>query len=375
MFIRAIRPILFLLLLLPFSSCIVRYYPKADEKEEKLVVVGLITDQPGPDTIKLSISNPVGKIELARPMRGCIVKISDDLGQMYTLKETKNGAYITDSASFRGVPGRVYTLHVKTPPSNGNLNYESFPMEMKPVPPIDSLYFEKKTFIEWPHPIDGCQIYFDVHDRDNTGKFYRWDYLETWEIQLPYKVTNRRCWVMENSDKIILKNTSVTSANEIIRYPIYAIRDPIDRLGIKYSILVNQYSLNEDEYLYWERLKNTVEQVGGLYDMIPATIPNNLYCIEYPDEKVLGYFSVSARSSKRIFIKDYFRGFNTLYEFCPSDTIVGTGTIPGLDTSVWIIVDNSDKIPPTRIITEKFGCADCRVRGITTEPAYWKESK
>jgi hypothetical protein len=375
MFIKTIRAFLFFLSLLLINSCIVRYFPKGDEKEEKLVVVGLITDQPGPDTIKLSTSNPVGEKEFARPLRGCIVKISDDLGQIHNLRETKIGAYITDSASFRGVPGRKYTLHIRTPADHGNLNYESFPMEMKPVPIIDSLYYEKKTFIEWPHPIDGCQIYFDVNNPENICDHFRWDYSETWEFHLPYKVSNKICWVMENSNKIIIKNTSVTSANGIFRYPIHAIRNPIDRLSIKYSILVNQYSLNEDEYLYWERLKNTVEQVGGLYDIIPAAIPNNLYCIEFPNEKVLGYFSVSARSSKRIFIKDYFRGFNTLYEFCPSDTIVGTGPIEGLGKTVWIIADNSDRNPPTRIITKKIECADCTARGTTIEPPYWKESK
>jgi hypothetical protein len=42
--------------------------------------------------------------------------------------------------------------------------------------------------------------------------------------------------------------------------------------------------------------------------MIPSSIPSNISCIDDPNEKVLGYFSVSARSSKKIFIKDIFSG-------------------------------------------------------------------
>jgi hypothetical protein len=118
-----------------------------------------------------------------------------------------------------------------------------------------------------------------------------------------------------------------------------------------------------------------LEQVGGLYDQVPAAIPNNIYCVEDPNKKVLGYFSVSAKTSKRIFIKDSFAGMNGLYFDCISDTITGTDDIPGLGATVWVIIDNSDKVPPTRIVTDKMGCADCRVRGTNVEPVFWKEGK
>jgi hypothetical protein len=114
------------------------------------------------------------------------------------------------------------------------------------------------------------------------------------------------CWITNNPAEILIKNASLLDESSIIRHPVISIKDPVDRLCIKYSILVNQFSLNEDEYLYWERLKNTIEQVGGLYDQVPTAIPNNVYCIEEPYKKVLGYFSVSAMSSKRLFIKDNF---------------------------------------------------------------------
>jgi hypothetical protein len=138
---------------------------------------------------------------------------------------------------------------------------------------------------------------------------------------------------------------------------------------------VNQFSLDEDEYLYWERFKNTLDQVGGLYDKIPSTIPNNLFCVEYPYKKVLGYFSVSAVSSKRIFIKDNFAGLNVKYIDCITDTIFGTDPIPGLNTSIWVLVNNLDKVPPKRFVTSKIDCADCRVRGTSIKPVYWDDDK
>ena len=153
------------------------------------------------------------------------------------------------------------------------------------------------------------------------------------------------------------------------------ISNQTDRLKVRYSMLVNQYSLNEDEYTYWEKLQNISQQVGGLYDMIPSAISSNINCIEDPTDKVLGYFSVSAISSKRIFIKDFFSGVIDLYTLCASDTIIGTGPIPGLNQTVWVIVNNLASTPPNRIVTDSKGCADCTVRGTNIEPVFWKEAK
>jgi hypothetical protein len=186
------------------------------------------------------------------------------------------------------------------------------------------------------------------------------------------------CWISDKSEGIYTKNTSVLGEDRIIRYPIISITNPIDKLSIKYSILVNQFSLNEDEYFYWERLKNTLEQVGGLYDQVPTEIPNNIFCVEDPLRKVLGYFSVSAKTSKRIFIKDNFAGFDSQYEECITDTIMGTvltDTIRELNSFVWILIDNTNKVPSVIYTTYKRGCADCMARGTNIQPDFWNDDK
>ena len=365
-------------ILLLFNSCITKFIPQTSENKELLVVEGLITDQPGINTIKLSKSLPLGGSSAAKPLKGCIIMISDDNNTYYSLNETVDGTYVTDPTIFRGAVGRQYTLHINTNASANNHNYESFPVEMKPVPPIDSVYYEKMTLNENNGIIsqEGCQIYLNTHDPTNLCKFYRWEYSETWEFRLPYQVTNNVCWISDNSNVINIKNASILDEDKIERYPLDFISNATDRLNFKYSILVNQYSLNEDEYLYWEKLQNISEQVGGLYDMIPATIPSNVYCLDDPNEKVLGYFSVSAVSSKRIFIKDHFAGEIDLYFSCPFDTIYGHGTIPYLNTSYWVIIDQEDNpFNPLRVITDKRGCADCTVRGTKIKPDFWNGDK
>jgi hypothetical protein len=365
-----------LILLFLLYGCVTEFVPEVMEEEELLVVEGLITDQPGINTIKLSKSLPVGQKSDARPMTGCMVTLSDDLGNVYPLNETAAGTYVTDSITFKGTVGRFYTLQIATNEDNNSLTYESSPMEMKPVPPVDSVYYEKKA-IEEPYEnfkgIDACEIYLDTYDPENRCRYFRWDFSETWVLRLLFPVENIKCWISDKSNTIDIKNTTSLEESRIVRHPVAYISNVTDRLKTKYSILVNQYSLNEDEYLFWERLQNLTVQVGGLYDIIPSSIPSNLRCIEKPDEKVLGYFSVSAKKSKRIFIQDTFEGIINAYNDCITDTIYGDYDPPELYISLWPLIDHPPQFgsPRMRVLSDDKGCADCTVRGTTEKPDFW----
>jgi hypothetical protein len=105
------RQILLLSILLFFNSCITQFIPHTTEDKQLLVVEGLITDQPGVNTIKLSRSSPLGIRNVATPVKGCTVSISDDLGNTFSLTETVPGTYVTDPAIFQGAIGRQYIAH------------------------------------------------------------------------------------------------------------------------------------------------------------------------------------------------------------------------------------------------------------------------
>ena len=286
------------------------------------------------------------------------------------------GTYITDSSTFRGQVGRFYILRIRADNGASISNYESLPVEMKAVPQIDSVYYEKtvikEDFMNF-FGIDGCNIYLDTHDPGNNCKYYRWDFNETWVLRLLFPVEKNKCWVSDTTHEINFKSTAAFNESRIIRQPITFISNITDRLKTKYSISVNQYSLNEDEYVYWEKLQNITDQVGGLYDVIPASVPSNIFCIDNPEEKVLGYFSVSARSSRRIFIKENFSGIIDRYTDCITGYFYGDGEIPGLNTSVWVLSDDQPRFgsPRRRTLTDKRGCADCRVRGTDVKPEFW----
>lgn len=357
------------------NTCVTEFVPDIEEDEQLLVVEGLFTDQNVSDSIYLSKSLPLGLRKDALPFTGCIVRITDELGNTQVLKEVKPGTYSTDPDLFRGEIGKSYRLRINTNTGISSRHYESAMMEMKPVPPIDSVYYEKtviKPDYEGFFGIDGCQVYLDSHDPIDECKYYRWEFAETWVLRLLFGVPNQTCYVSGRSNSINIKSTAAYGQSLVKRQPVTFINNETDRLQTRYSIEVAQYSMNEDEYNFWERLQNVTVNVGGLYDIIPSTIPGNLICLENPEEKVLGYFSVSAKTTKRIFIDDDFRGIIYRYGDCATDTVYGEGDIHGMDTIVWTLWDIPAGVDPrVRVLTNTRGCADCRVRGTKEKPAFW----
>jgi hypothetical protein len=194
-------------------------------------------------------------------------------------------------------------------------------------------------------------------------------------FQLPYRVTNRTCWISDNSSIINVKNTSLLAEDIVSKYPLYYISPQTDRLSKKYSILLNQYSINEDEFDYWQKLKNVNEEVGSLYDITPSFITGNITCIEDPFQNVLGYFSVSAKSSKRFYIADNFTGLVDLYSECPSDTVANPNSVKGLNKTVWVIDTLQLGGFPLYVLTTNKNCADCTLRGTKIKPSWWKDDK
>ena len=369
---RSLSFIILILFLSLATGCTNQFSPDIDENQQLLVVDGMITDQYRVNRIKLSRSMPIGKPLVRNPVKGAVVTITDEKGTVSTLKEFPAGTYSTDSLKFRGCVGGRYALNIKI----NNVYYATDFTEMKPVPPIDSLYYEKVVLTasnDIEDVDEGCKIYLDSRDPSNNCLFFRWNYTETWEYLIPYTVTNRICWVYGRSREVLIKNTSIFSQAMVTKYPVLFISNNTDKLKVKYSILVNQYSLNESEFDFWDKVQNISENVGNLYDITPVAISGNIRCTTNPGETVHGYFSVSAVSQKRLFIRDKFLGQPNFYTYCATDTIYGSLPEKELNKTYWVIEDNSNEIPPWWVITEYRECADCTTEGTKIRPPFWDE--
>lgn len=367
-----------ILLFLAFSltGCVTQFIPDTGEEDKALVIEGRITDRNETYEVQVSALQPVYPESTVPDVPLYNVSVFDHEGREYIFSHAGNGKYLSDSTEFLAMAGIKYKLRVE---GNGQL-YESDYVEMKPVPCIDSVYAgpEYNEFYRPGETTWGYQVYLDSYDPSGECRYFMWTFTETWEFRYPWRspwILNRICWKSAVSTDINILSTSSLEESRVVRQPIAFITNETDRLIVRYSILVRQHSVSDEEFVYRENLRRTVFEAGGLYDAIPGSIQGNIKRIDDPSEQVLGFFGVSAVSEKRIFIENVQHQFPSFYAYCPIDTVPVADYDPGsLGPNVYILTEFWEPpASPRYILTIRRECIDCSLVGTSNEPDYWND--
>ena len=125
--------------LVSLTSCEKLIILQLNDASPRVVIQGNIYDQTGPYYVKISKSVTFDESSTYPPLTGARVEITDNLNQTEVLTESLPGTYKT--SKLRGIPGRNYSLLVKT----GSDTYQSV-STMPPAVFIDSLYFAISQF-------------------------------------------------------------------------------------------------------------------------------------------------------------------------------------------------------------------------------------
>lgn len=310
-------------------SCIEDYDINFDNNEPRLVVEGLVTNQPGPYYIRLTESKTGGytnpdysNIENAVPIMNAFITIKDDLGLIDTLSpidvkldeyecnpylgcfkllyndtgvivdtlflkdppEYTNDRGFYKTSKLKGMPGHSYDLQIIVKEKV----YNAFAY-MPPVPMIDSLGYAKKVLEK-----DGQEYYIPLlyfKEPQNTTDFYL--------IQLTKDEASRS-----------------TNANSLWQFSILsdAFLEPyvnglnldlgISPDGTEYSFLFERdsiyvalSSLTEGAYNFYKALLDQFKNDGGVFKQTPSSPPTNI------SNGGLGLFRASAVIEKRTIIK------------------------------------------------------------------------
>jgi hypothetical protein len=129
--------IIFISVLTFANSCVERADFDPKKSDAQLVVEGLITDEPGPYTVKLTRSRKPLDFSATVPVSAIRVTISDDAGTSEILSEVEGGIYQTSPTGIKGVVGRSYSVKIET--RDGKI-YESIPEKLTNQGSIDELY-------------------------------------------------------------------------------------------------------------------------------------------------------------------------------------------------------------------------------------------
>ncbi|UOQ66606.1 DUF4249 domain-containing protein [Hymenobacter volaticus] len=315
--------------------------------------------------------------------------IEEENGVRNALRETSQGTYTSNNLVLN--PAKRYRLHINT--ATGK-EYVSDFSTAKTTPPIDK--------VTWQAVNTGLNIYVNSHDDTNATQYYRWEYDETWEITPPYTPSieyknsriqditvpySRICWVSAKSADIKISNTTRLSQDIVSNFLIHSLTTTASQLNTTYSILVKQYAQTADEYMYWELLRKNTENIGTLFDPLPAQLTGNVHCLDDETELALGFVGVHSVAEKRIFIRrselprNWF--VQTGYESClPPDTVFLFKPVPPPPVAQ-ILLGNfggPNYLPIEPVYDNGFvvgylaksrDCIDCRTRGTSVKPSFW----
>ncbi len=380
--------LLVVLLYIVFShliSCREKYWPELDKYEEVLVVDGLITNEPGPYTIKLSLSVPMDSAELI-PYPDCKLVISDEGGNSENLTETEPGVYMTSPDGLQGAIGRKYQLQIITP--NGN-TYESPYEELRTPVGIDSVYgiIEYRQDENFTNDLVGYQFYLDTEMAEQDSNFFLWRADATYHYQSDFTIrwyydgalnwfhgpdSLYNCWKSYRVGRIFTGSTQSLNIPQINGYALNYVNTETRQLSVKYSLFVRQFTISEGAYKFWNGLAGQNSEQNSLFLSQPYQISGNVHNVVDNTEPVLGYFMVAGISEKRIFVDRPLNSIPFHYAICELDNgdFHSYAQLSMADPVFYPIY--AIETPGGRRAVPAQECVDCRLKGGTiTKPEFW----
>ena len=240
----------------------------------RLVIEGIVTDQPGPYSVKLSMSGDYFAPSLYfPPVSNAIIVMTDNFGQTDTLKENTSGTYL--SSTLLGVPGSTYTLYVS---SQGKQYNATSSMPKKVL--IDTLYSVVRNQSRGEGP--GYDIYVAFKDPPEPGNYYRIN--ATSSVVIPTDSIDGR--------RYRLYTDKLTNGNEMEE------RIRAGRLVVAGdTITIDLMSIDKAAYDYYNTLNDILMSDRAPTSLSPANPTTNI------NNGSLGHFAAYTIDTKRIVLK------------------------------------------------------------------------
>lgn len=369
-----ITRIVFVLWIL-LDACVDPFSIKSSQVQEQLVVDGLITDQPGPYTIKLYTTKALDtQLDQTNWVKGAKVVITDDAGAEEALTEVSSGNYQTSASGMQGQPGRTYTLHITTVEG---VAYTSSPETLLPVGEIKDLYYEFSQ-TEDPQKTDYIttkntfNLYVDAAVLPAQGGRVRWRTTGTFEIKTYPEAKTRteggaggsivvipdppacsgwtysapprgqglkqvgdcsccQCWVTRYSDMPILSDATFIVDGAITKFKLGDINANRRFFYKKYYIEVEQLSVSATVYDFWKKIETQKESGSDLFQTPPGATGGNIAAVSAGAMPAIGVFAASSVRKRSITIDRsdvpyYLPPIDSIKESCSSALVYKNST-------------------------------------------------
>ena len=277
---------------------------------------------------------------------------------------------------------------------------------MLPVPEINNIYYNYDTEITG-NPLReyrGIKIICETINNSSDSVRLRWTFEEAWKFRVDWPALvipflndslidhiettpkNEFCWKQSSSNEILL--ASANAGKQVSTEELHFITPALsDRIGLQYAINLKQYSMSVEEYNFWKKIKETTEEDADIFGKQPDNSRGNLSNVNNPGEIVLGYFQVSAVSSKVLHISaDDLEQSQLDYAIKQTCTLVPLQSIlpdelrrNGTEAEWWTYAKGQgyeismySQTAGDYMITYP-DCIDCRITGSAEAPYFWSD--
>ncbi len=379
-------------------GCIEPFEAPEEDFLDALVVDATISDDLKNQTVYLTRTYR-SETGFPEPEEGAQVRLEIDSFEEIGFEEVSNGVY-QSVIPFAAQPEKSYRLYIIT--SNGK-SYSSNELQLPTAVTIDSVY-AKRIIDDFGR--EGIAILVDSFDETGNSQNFRYEYEETYKIIAPEwkpfdllstgiecgvdivpKIEQDQiCFASNTSNGIILGSTSGLVENRVEGFMVHFLDRSNYVISHRYSIEVTQFTHSDEAYAFFNALDEFSTSESLFSETQPGFLVGNIFSDGDKNEKVLGYFDVSAVSTKRIFLNytDFFPNedlppYVTPCEIiapklisqggarCILSAMVDAGEVSYFD-------ENQD--PPFEegpYLVMPRACGDCTVLGTNVEPEFWIE--
>ncbi|MFM9839358.1 MAG: DUF4249 family protein [Cyclobacteriaceae bacterium] len=335
-----IKKSLWFLVFAAMSACVQRVDFNAPAAQLLTVVEGVISDSPGPYTIKVSKGLSLDESSLVgTPVRDMKIKLYDDLGNTEDFTEDSPGIYKTKGI-IHGKIGHTYRVVLET--REGEI-FESEPERINPVGEVVNIRyeFEARTIVKKFGEVnaDVFNVYVDANGGSGNENYVRWrltgtfkvvtypelnetftppytPYKDPWPcsgyILLPEAGTGGKlekigdctcciCWINQYESIPQLSDAQLVSENQFKNVKVGEVA--INNLTFfeKYLAEVEQMSLSRKSFEFFKLVRSQKEGASSLFQPPAGVLKGNIKSAN-SNEPVVGFFWATSIKKKSIFI-------------------------------------------------------------------------
>lgn len=333
----------YLVLVLGISSCVERIDFEVPESNLPLIVEGMISDQPGPYQVSISIGSNLNEDSIYyEPVTDAKISLFDDSNQVEQFTELFPGTYET-SGSIRGEIGNTYFIRIEL--KDGRI-FESYPELLNPVGSIKNIRFEYEAriaerfgevvaadvfnvFVDAQSPISSSESYIrwrfngTYKAETNPEQHIKWlpgrgpnlqkyldplpcsgyivDYFPSPRIAKKSDCTCCECWAQDFEKAPNVLNTYLVQDGQFNNVLVAEVPINNATFNEKYLVEIEQMSLTKSAFDFFKLIQSQKQGASDIFQPTYGVITGNINGVN-TQSKVTGIFWATSISTKSKFI-------------------------------------------------------------------------